>query len=89
MTKERFLEIFKEDSKDSDWIEDNAFKGLCILSKYLSTTITRADLDVIYSVSPETLIYGGITEKDCIALKELNWFISWTTPIGCLACCIM
>jgi hypothetical protein len=74
MTLERMEEIFEEDNI-ATWEGDNAFKGLLILQKYTNDLIQGADHDIIYSEDCKELIKAGITEEDCIALRNLNWMI--------------
>ena len=83
ITEEKMIEIF-ETSDYSKWEGDNAFKGLLILSKYTNNLIGAAEHDIIYSEDIDKLIEAGITEEDCIALRNLNWMIDG--DCGCMAC---
>jgi hypothetical protein len=81
MTEEKLVEIFgNEDISSMDWEGDNAFQGLQIIAKYIDPTkndlICGANHDVIYSVSVSEIVEAGITEKDVIKLKNLNWCVS-------------
>ena len=77
MTEERFRELMKGDSALSEYEQDNALLGLNLIANYLPNKgIEGAEHDVIYSVSIDDIIAAGITEKDVIELRRLNWMIS-------------
>lgn len=77
ITKERFVEIMKDDDSKTVFPEiDNALMGLNIIAKYIPTAgVSGAEHDVIYSVSVEDIINAGITEKDALTLRRINWMI--------------
>ena len=86
MTQERFLELLSDDSYGA-WKGDNAFKGLQIISKYISPETTdlicAAEHDIIYSVGIDKLIEAGITEDDASALRQLNWMVEDDSYLAC------
>jgi hypothetical protein len=82
MKRERFIEILKQD-RYARWNGDNAFKGLQILSKYTDDLIQGAGKDVIYSCDVDVLIEGGITEKEAIELRDLNWMVEFDDYLAC------
>jgi len=83
MTEERFIEIFEDDSINSEWEGDNAYQGLQILAKYTSNLIQGAEHDKIYSEDISTLVEEGITEEEALSLKKLNWMIEDDTYLAC------
>ena len=77
MDIKRFEEIMEGDSKLEDYDDDNAILGLLIIRKYMPKRgIECAQHDIIYSVDADELIEAGLTEKDAIELRNLNWMIS-------------
>lgn len=83
MTEERLKEILEDDH--TDWVGDNAFKGLQIISKYFGpeeTILCGASHDQIYSVGLDKICKAGITEEDAKSLRLLNWM----DDDDCLAC---
>lgn len=74
MDRERFDEIFSEDS--DKWEGDNAIQGLKIIEKYMpGSGIEGAEHDIIYSVEVDALIEAGITVEDAKKLRDINWMI--------------
>lgn len=84
MTKERFIQIFKED-KDPQWEGDNTYQGLQIIAKYMKDKeiICAAEHDIIHSVDIDELVEAGITEEDVYALVNLNWMLTDDTYLSC------
>jgi len=80
VTLEEFEAIFDDDEAVSiSWDGDNAFEGLRIIRKYVPAekdVLIAAEHDIIYSVTVESLIKGGITKDDVVALRDYNWMIS-------------
>jgi len=77
ITIEEFKAIFEKETPE--WDGDNVLQGAIIITKYIpegDDVLTGADHDIIYSVSVEELINGGIEEGDVIALRKLNWMLT-------------
>ena len=88
MNREQFEKIMNDDDNGGSKLgtikDDNAFLGLQIIRKYLPQSgIEGADHDIIWSVDVDKLINAGITEKDAIELRALNWMIE---GYGYMAC---
>jgi len=84
ITKDRFMEIFNDDSIESDWDGCNALQGLIIINNYLPNTgICGAEHDIIFSAEISKLIDAGITEIDVIRLRELNWMTEERKYLAC------
>ena len=76
MTEERFRELMDGDSALTEYTQCNALLGLNLIAKYLPNKgVEGAQHDVIYSVMIDDIIRAGITEKDIIELRRLNWMI--------------
>ena len=86
MTEERFREIMNDDDSKTNFPkEDNALIGLNIIAKYLPLSgVEGANHDVIYACDVEEIVKAGITEKDALYLREINWMID--EDCDCLAC---
>ena len=76
-----------DDKIETNWKGDNAFKGLKIIEKYMSSDehdlIAGANHDIIYSVNVEEIVVAGITEEDTIALRSLNWMLEDDSYLAC------
>lgn len=83
MEREELEKIFED--TESKWDGDNAFQGLIIIRKYFpdKDIICGADHDIIYSVDVDDMLEAGLSEKDAIALRKLNWMLH---DGDCLAC---
>ena len=86
MTRERFDEIFDQDSKS--WNGDNAVQGILIIAKYFDLNkkdiIVGAGHDEIFSLNIDEIIAANITEEDAIKLRDLNWMAN--SEYDCLSC---
>jgi len=81
LTVDEIIQIFEKDS--GKWEGDNCFKGLQIISKYTKNIIQGADHDIIYSEDIEILIEHGMTKKEFVQLRKLNWHIEDGTYLAC------
>lgn len=74
MTEEELEELFSDDDIPVKWEGDNALKGLLILAKFSpGDVVCGAAHDVIYSISTDTAIRGGMTKETALELRGLNW----------------
>ena len=81
MDKNEFIRIFDGDS--GEWDGDNALQGLKIIEKYVpGRGIEGAEHEIIYSVTVDQLVEGGITKEDAEELRRLNWMVEY----GAMAC---
>lgn len=85
MTTETFIEIMNDESIEADInnVDDNAWEGLKILSKYAKNLIQGAGHDVIWGPNIEDLVENGITEDDVRELRKLNWMIEDESYVAC------
>ena len=79
MTEEEFVQIMESDDIECKLheIDDcNVVLGLQIMRKYLPKQgIDGAEHEVIFSASIRNIVAAGITKKDTIRLRELNWML--------------
>lgn len=76
MTEDEFVKIMSDDIERNFGEGCNACKGLDIIRKYCPNRgIEYADHDVIGSVNVSEIVEAGITKKDVIKLRALNWML--------------
>ena len=74
ITREKFNEIFENDSDRHCMRSDDIFAGLEIMRKYLpSADIEAAEHDIVYVANCDEIIDAGITEEDAKMLRALGW----------------
>jgi len=83
MTREQFLKLMEFEDYKIEWVGDNAFEGLKILSKYTDNLIQGARRDIIYSEDIDMLIEKGITKEEVTALRKLNWMVEDESYLAC------